>query len=87
MTTQRAGLTFAGVALEETCDECKGAGWPQSPGWQRWFEAGQPAGKEPRDGFGELAPQEYVCSECEGHGVGPAVVGSALLEFVRRWLG
>ncbi len=80
-------VTFAGVVVQEVCDECLGAGWLSNPDWQRWFEAGRPAGKEPRDGFGELEPEECRCDECEGHGARPTGAGLALLGFVRRWQG
>ncbi len=82
-----ARVTLAGVVLQDVCDECGGAGWLSNLDWHRWFEAGQPAGREPRDGFGELEPEEPPCGECEGHGVRLTEAGLALLEFVRRWQG
>jgi hypothetical protein len=60
-----ATMTFAGIALEERCEECGGTGRLSSQNWERWYRAGQPAGKEPRDAYGELEPEETPCGECD----------------------
>lgn len=81
--------TIAGVVLEEVCTECVGAGWVSNPDWQAWHEAGQPAGKEPRDETGlerdGLAPEEWMCPECEGNRVRTTEDGRLLLAFMERW--
>ena len=82
-----ANATFAGLGLEEPCDECEGSGWLSNPDSERWHRDGQPAGTEPRDAFGELEPEESPCGECDGRGRRPTEAGRALLEFVRRWQG
>jgi Zn finger protein HypA/HybF involved in hydrogenase expression len=78
--------TLAGVVLEEKCQHCDGNGWVANEEWAKWYAAGQPAGQEPRD-YSQpdtLAPEEYLCPECEGDRVRLTEAGRALAAFIRR---
>ena len=68
------------VLKREVCPECQGRKWLSHPAWLEfgeWYESQEPAPNEAQGKiwwqehgwWGELPPEEYQCSTCEGKGM------------------